>query len=174
MKTNLFYATTTDASFRDEMMSGIRISTDSDFFKEFLNGNIILNTRPALLGQGISKEPKAIATDGAFYRKNDFIAYLKEYGKDCDDLQFNTYEEAIEKFPIYDFKKLLKDFRVANVYSRNNRIILYLISKELSDTLRVIDLNWVDDLVNGFLQNSKFYTLEIVENGLFKNWCMNN
>lgn len=168
-----YYSTTVDACFghgRNEVgMAGIRISMESKLFQKFLNSEVVLGTRPGMMGQGIKDEPDTIATDGMFYDKEDIINYCRNYSEDR-----NLTDKDIKEFGFLDITNLFSIYRVANFYTRNNKVILYLIKKELPNQLQVKDLSWTGDSVNGWLCNSKFYALELAENGLFKNWCLNN
>lgn len=159
-----FYSTVVDGFIKGEF-SGIRMSMETALFKEFLNGNVVICTRPALMHQGEDFEPETIATDGMLYSKSDMVKYCRQY----DSL--SSEGELLFSHHVYDFNSFLRLFRLDDICLKEDKAILYFVDKNLPTT-RITDLNWTSELVNGYLCDSKFYALELAENGLFKEWCL--
>ena len=165
-----FYSTVVNGFLKDEFLedefAGIRLSMETLLFKEFLDGNIVIGIKPFLMFRGYDYDPEPIAVDGRLYSKTDMIRYCRQqYNSDSKDAELLINQH------IYDFNSLLGIFRISDLCLKDDKAILYFISRRFP-AAKITDLNWTSELVNGFISDSKFYALELAEGGLFKEWCL--
>lgn len=161
-----FYSTVADGFLKDEF-AGVRISMETSLFREFLDGDIVIGLRPSLMYQGLEYNPDSVATDGMLYHRTDMIRYCRQYTPDSEDNE----NDLLVNHEVYDIHSFLRIFRVSDICLKEDKVIFYFIDRRFP-TARIIDLDWTSELVNGYFCDSKFYALELAEDGLFKEWCL--